>query len=178
LLGLPPDTARRLSPAELLDKYRVIFTAAQQAIMQIPEHMLDSITPGRERTMRQLTWHIFDRAEDFAALADGGEFTAEMTTGYMTRANSYRTSADIASYGQQVLGKLEDLLTRRVDRLDKQVDTYFGVSTLYSLLNRALSMAAFRLNGTYRYMRMLGIEPVQPLEARDFSEIAMPAGNP
>ena len=178
LLGLAPDSAASLTPAQMLEKYRLIFTAAQRAIMQIPHEKLDAVTPGRERTLRQLTWHIFDRAEDFAALADGGEFTAEMTTGYMTRAESYRTSAEIAAYGQEVLIKLGDLLTDRAQLLDKHVDTYFGVNTLYNLLSRALSMAAFRLRGTYVYMRMLGIEPVQPLGDDDYSGIFMPPGNP
>lgn len=178
LLGLASDITAALLPSELLEKYRLIFTAAQRAIMQIPQDRLDTITPGRDRTLRQLTWHIFDRAEDFADLADGGKFTSEMTTVYMTRANTYRTSADIAAYGGTVLTKLEDLLTRRVEVLDKTVETYFGTSTLNSLLNRALSMAAFRLKGTYLYMGLLGIEPLDPLSAHDYSGIVMPGGNP
>jgi len=178
LLGLPADGSGSLSPDELLEKYRLIFAAAQRAIVQIPEDKLDWVTPGRERTLRQLTWHIFDRAEDFAGVVDGGKFTADMTDQYMTRANSCRTTADIAAYGQQVLTKVEDLLTRRKDLLDKPVTTYFGTSTTYELLNRALSMAAFRLNGTYRYLRILGIEPLAPLASHDFSGILMPPGNP
>ena len=156
----------------------LVFGAAQRAILQIPQDDLDWIPPRRERTLRQLTWHIFDRAEDFVRVVDGGEFTADMVDDYMTRANLCGTNAEIVAYGQQVLTKVEDLLTRRRELLDRYVDTYFGKSTTYELLNRALSMAAFRLNGTYRYMRMIGIEPVAPLGPDDFSGIVVPAGSP
>lgn len=178
LLGLPADGSGALSADELLEKYRLVFGAAQRAILQIPQDDLDWITPGRERTLRQLTWHIFDRAEDFVRVVDGGEFTADMVDDYMIRANLCQTNAEIVAYGQQVLTKVEDLLTRRRELLDQCVDIYFGKSTTYELLNRALSMAAFRLSGTYRYMRMIGIDPVAPLGPEDFSGIVIPAGNP
>jgi hypothetical protein len=178
LLGLPAEASGALSADELLDKYRLVFGAAQRAILQISQDALDWVTPGRERTLRQLTWHIFDRAEDFLRVVDGGEFTAAMVDDYLTRANLCRTSAEIAAYGQQVLSKVEDFLTRRRDQLEQPLETYFGRTTAYDLLNRALSMAAFRLTGTYGSMRMIGIEPVAPLGPEDFSGIVIPSGSP
>lgn len=178
LLGLAADRHRSLSPDELLEKYRVVFEAAKRAILQIPEDKLDWVTPGRERTLRQLMWHIFDRAEEFARLVDGGEYSAGRANDYMILANAYRTARDIAAYGDQVLAQVEDILTRRTELLDKMLNTYFGSSTTYDLLTRALSMAAFRLQGTYRYMRTLGIEPLTPLGPKDFAGIVVPPGNP
>lgn len=178
LVGLSPDPTVPLSSDELLEKYRLIFGAAKRAIMQIPQDKLDWETPGRARTLRQLTWHIFDRADVFASLVDGGEFTEGMIDDYMTRSNMYRTAPDIAGYGEEVLARIEVLLTTRRDALHRPVTAYFGTSTTEELLNRALSMAAFRLKGTYRYLEMLGIEPDAPLGADDFSGIAIPSGNP
>lgn len=178
LLNLGPRKGGAFSPDELLAKYRLVFEAARKAILQIPEDKLDWVTPGRKRTLRQLTFHIFDRAEAFVSLVHGGEFTEEMTDDYMASADSCQTTRDIAAYGERVLAQVEDILTRRRELLDKAVKTYFGTCTTYDLLNRALSMAAFRLNGTYRYLRRLGVEPVAPLGPDDFAGIAMPPGNP
>jgi hypothetical protein len=178
LIGLTGDGAGPLSPDMLLDRYRLIFGAAKLAITQIPDDKLDWVTPGRERTLRQLTWHIFDRAEEFAELLTGGEYTENRVEEYMTLANACRTGRDIAAYGDQVLEKVEYILTSRKDSLDVTVKTYFGEATMSDLLTRALSMAAFRLSGTYRYMRMLGIEPLQPLGPEDFAGLVVPPGSP
>lgn len=178
LVGLSADAKGALPPDELLEKYRLVFRAAQRAVLQIPELDLDWTTPGRRRTLRQLTWHIFDRAEDFIRVVDGGEFTADMVDDYMSRSNLCRTSADIAAYGEQVLTKVEELITHRREWLDRPVETYFGTSSVYDLLTRALSMAAFRLEGTYGYMRMIGVEPSSPLGPDDYAGIAIPSGTP
>ena len=93
LLGLAAEGGRSLSPDELLQKYRLIFEAAKRAILQIPEDKLDWMTPGRERTLRQLTWHIFDRAEEFARLVDGGEYSEDRANDYMILANATERGA-------------------------------------------------------------------------------------
>ena len=180
LVGLSGDAGRTLTPDELLEKYRLVFNAARRAILQIPEDKLDWLTPapGYAPTLRQFTWHIFDRAEVFAGLADGGEFTEDMAYDHMTRAEGCRTAHEIAAYGEQVLARIEDLLTNRRSLLDQQAKAYFGASTLYDLMNRALSMAVFRLKGAYRYLGMLGIEPLAPLGPDDFEGIVVPPGTP
>ena len=180
LLGLSGDEGRSLPAEQLLDRYRRVFRAAQRAILQIPQDKLDWVTPapGYDPTLRQFTWHIFDRAEVFASLADGGEFTEDRAYDHMTRSDTCRTPHDIAAYADRVLAQVEDLLTRRRDVLDRPAKTYFGPSTIYELLTRALSMAVFRLKGLYRYMEMIGIEPRARLDAADFEGIALPPGTP
>lgn len=111
-------------------------------------------------------------------VANGGEFTEDMVHDYMLRANAARTTRDIAAYGTRVLAQVEELITRRRDALDQTVSTYFGEATAFGLLIRARSMAAFRLRGTYGYVRMLGIEPEQPPGANDFAGLAVPSGTP
>lgn len=178
LTGLTGEGERPLTADELLGKYRRVFEGARRAILQIPDEQLDWMTPGRARTLRQLTWHIFDRAEEFVDLLDGGEYTEDRVDDYMTRALACRTSREIAAYGDAVFSRIEHVLTRRREALDRVLPTYFGPNTLYELLMRALSMAAFRLKGTYTYLRMLGVEPVAPLGPEDFAGIVVPSGNP
>lgn len=180
LIGMSADAGRSISPDELLGKYRLVFKAATRAILQIPEDQLDWVTPapGYEPTLRQFTWHIFDRAEVFAGLAHGGEFTEDMAYDHMTRANACRTTNEIAAYGEQVLAQVEEVLTHRRELLEKSVNTYFGTSTIFDLLIRALSMAVFRLKGTYRYLEMLGVAPLAPLGYDDFVGIPIPSGTP
>src|SRR3982750_548833 len=60
LAGLPMPGADRLSPAQLFEKYQMIFLAAQRYARQFtPEHFRERVIPHRERLVRTLCYHVF-----------------------------------------------------------------------------------------------------------------------
>ena len=174
-LGIRPQETRALSPEDLLARYRHIFAGVRRAVLQIPDHRLDWVSPERARTLRQLTWHTFERPDVCLHAAETGRYTAEMVRRYEQLALAYRTGRAIVEYGDQVLARLARTLTEEPDSLAKEVETYFGPATVGFLLELALAHAAHHLRQLYHYFTLLGITPDRPLTAADFAGIPVPS---
>lgn len=59
LVGVPYTEAPQLSPSELATRLDRILQAAQRAIRQVPPDRLETKTPGLDRNLRDLGYHIF-----------------------------------------------------------------------------------------------------------------------
>ncbi len=173
-LGLAPPGAERLSSAELLAKYRHVFAGGRRAVLQIPDDRLDWVSPERARTLRQLTWHVFERPDLCLQALQSGQYTEAMVRQYERLAQAYRTSRSIAEYGDEVLARLARLVTERPEALAQEVETYFGPAALGTLLEMALGHAGHHLRQLYHYFTLLGIEPERPLGGADLAGIAIP----
>lgn len=173
-LGIRPGEAQALSPGELLAKYRHVFAGMRRAVSQIPDARLDWVSPERARTLRQLTWHTFERPDLCLQAARSGRYTQEMVRRYERLAQAYRTSQAIATYGDEVLARLADFLTREPASLAYEVATYFGPATIGTLLELALGHTVHHLRQLYHYFALLGIAPDRPLGDADFEGITIP----
>lgn len=176
-LGIAGDTPRDFSGPELLDKYRVLYEGAKRAVLQIHDDKLDWVTPQKERrgqTLRQLTFHLFDRPDVCMDAARTGHYTYDMCHEYEQLAHGYRTTRELLDYADVIMRRLEDFLTRQPDITEKVVETYFGPNTVGRLLNMALAGLALRIKQTYYFQRAIGIEPRDPLKDEDFSGILVP----
>ncbi len=174
-LGIRPREAGALSPEDLLAKYRHVFAGLRRAILQIPDDRLDWISPERARTLRQLTWHAFERPDLCLQAFESGRYTAEMVRQYERLALAYRSSRAIAEYGDTVLARLTRFLAAQPQALPKEVETYFGPATVGSLLEQALGHTVHHLRQLYHYFGLLGIAPDRPLGDADFAGISVPS---
>jgi uncharacterized damage-inducible protein DinB len=172
--GLAPPGGERASAPDLLAKYRRVFAGAQRAVLQIPDERLDWVSPERARTLRQLTWHLFERPDLCLQAFRTGRYTNEMVRQYEQLALAYRTSRAIAAYGDEVLVRLTQVLTGTPQALAHEVDTYFGPATVGHLLELALGHAVHHLRQLYHYFTLLEIAPDRPLGDADFAGIAVP----
>ena len=62
-LGVKVNTAPELSSKQLIEKYNLILKAAARHTRQIPDDQLGGKILDRDRTYRELTYHIFRIAE-------------------------------------------------------------------------------------------------------------------
>jgi hypothetical protein len=176
-LGIRGEGPRELTAQELLEKYRLAYAAAKRAVLQIPDDKLDWATPKNERrgqTLRQITWHLFDRPDVCMDAATTGGFSFEDIHQYERLANNYMTSREIAHYGDGIMARLEEFLVNKPHLLEKRVQAYFGPRTVGQLLNMTLSGMILRLKQTYHFMRTIGIEPQDPIRDEDLAGIAIP----
>lgn len=174
-LSIRPREAVALSPEDLLAKYRHVFAGVRRAVLQIPDHRLDWVSPERARTLRQLTWHTFERPDVCLQALQSGRYTEEMVHRYEQLALAYRTSRAIAAHGDEVLARLAQVLAGQPQALTQEVDTYFGPATAGDLLELALGHTVHHLRQLYHYFILLGIAPDRPLGEADFAGIAAPA---
>ncbi|MEK6710194.1 MAG: DinB family protein, partial [Nitrospinota bacterium] len=163
-----------LPPEKLLAHYRRVFEAARRAVRQIPNEKLGWVSPGRQRTLRQLTWHIFERPDLCIEAWETGGYTEEMVRRYEALAEKYRTAEDICAYGDMLEARLEDFIGKTPERLAKEVESYMGPISVHLLMEMALGHAVQHLRQTYHYFGMLGIEPDRPLRPGDYAEVPVP----
>lgn len=169
------ESKRGPLPAErMLALYRLVFEAVRRAVRQIPQEKLDWVSPGRKRTLRQLTWHIFERPALCIEAEETGRYTEEMVRRYETVAEGYRTAEEICAYGDMMEARLEDYLGRTPERLARRVESYMGPITVHLLMEMALGHAVQHLRQTYHYFGLLGIAPDRPLRPGDYAEVSVP----
>src|SRR3954463_502759 len=64
---------QRLPPASLMDKWRTVLAAAQRHVLQIPpERLGERATPGRDRSIRDLAYHVYQVPDAFLQAIENG----------------------------------------------------------------------------------------------------------
>ncbi len=171
LVGVRYVERERLSPEELAQRLDVVLEAAQRAIRQVPDQRLEMKSPERDRTVRNLGYHLFRLSVAFSdAMAERRlpeEWLQEKAP------PEIRDGAAIARYGQTVRGRLAAWFARP-GAWEGVVETYYGPQTGYDLLERTTWHAAQHLRQLYALLEMMGIAPERPLAEKEFAGLPLP----
>lgn len=173
-LGLDVDTKPQLSPQELVEKYDMILEAAARHIRQIPDDQLDGKLLDRDRTYRQLTYHVFRIAEALMDTANGGELTVSY---YQDNPPAtMQTVEQIAAYGDGVRSRLNTWWNGYTQKDGTAiVDTYFGKKPLHEVLERSTWHSGQHVRQIVMAMtEFMGVTPEKPLTADDFAGLPLP----
>lgn len=173
--GAEGSGAEPLTAEKMRRYFGMAFDALRRAVRQIPQETLDWVSPGRPRTLRQLTWHSFERPDLVMRARASGEYTEEMVRAYETAADAYRSPEDICAYADEIEARLDAFLASGAGALSRKVSSYMGPITAHELMVLALGHAFQHLRQTYHYFGMLGIEPENPLRPEDYEEVPVPA---
>ena len=173
-LGLDVDTRPQLSPAELVAKYDMILEAAARHIRQIPDDRLGGRILDRDRTYRELTYHIFRIAEALLDTANG----AELTVSYYSDnpPAEMQTVEQIAGFGDGVRERLATWWAGYSHKSgDAIVKTYFGQKPLHEVLERSTWHSGQHVRQIVMAMEeFMGVKPENPLTSADFAGLPMP----
>ena len=105
LVGVRYRAPKKLTPAELAQRMDVVLDATQRAMRQVPREHLGMKYPGRDRTVRQLGFHVFRVAASFADTRELGHLD-----GAWFEENAPPEIADgdaVARYGETVRRRLQ-----------------------------------------------------------------------
>ena len=173
-LGLDFDARPRLSPAELVAKYDMILEAASRHIRQIPDDQLGGKILDRDRTYRELTYHIFRIAEALLDTANGAELTVSYYSD-MPPADM-QTVEQIAGFGDEVRERLAAWWAGYPYKSgDAIVKTYFGQKPLHEVLERSTWHSGQHVRQIVMAMEeFIGVKPENPLTSADFAGLPMP----
>ena len=173
-LGLDGDTRPQLSPAELVAKYDMILEAASRHIRQIPDDKLGGKILDRDRTYRELTYHIFRIAEALLDSANG----AELTVSYYSDNPPAEMQAveQIAGFGDRVRERLAAWWAEYPHKSGAAiVKTYFGQKPLHEVLERSTWHSGQHVRQIVMAMEeFIGVKPEKPLTSADFAGLPMP----
>lgn len=173
-LGLDVDTRPQLSPDQLIGKYDLILRAAARHTRQISDDQLGGKILDRDRTYRELTYHIFRIAEALLDTANGATLTVSY---YADKPPAeMQTSAQIADFGDSVRNRLLDWWKSYPHKSgDQIVKTYFGDKPLHEVLERSTWHSGQHVRQIVMALeKFIGVPPDAPLTAADFSGLPMP----
>jgi glutaredoxin/uncharacterized damage-inducible protein DinB len=168
---------RRLAPSELIEKWLNVLEAAQRHVVQMPpERLAERATPGRDRSIRDLAYHIYQVPDAFLqALEDGVE---DLTSVYNAPPPpGVKTSEDIRAYGASVTARVRRWWAAVPDKSCRNdIKTYYGPQPLHHLLERCTWHSAQHARQIIAVLERFGIEANGPLTARDYAGLPMPEG--
>ena len=173
LVGVSYSEPVRLQPVELMDCLDRILAAAQRAIRQVPPDRLEMKSPDRDRTVRQLGFHIFRLSLVFPLAIEQNRLPEEWLN--EPAPPSLRDGDAIARYGEGARARLKEWYHQApAESFDWVVDTYYGPQTVWDLLERTTWHAAQHVRQLYVLLEMMGIAPDRPLTEKDFAGLPLP----
>jgi glutaredoxin/uncharacterized damage-inducible protein DinB len=168
---------RRLPAPALMEKWLNVLTVAQRHIAQIPAARLgERATEGRDRSIRDLAYHIYQVADAFLQAVENGR--EDLTAVYNTPPPANVTSAeDVVNFGKQITKKVQAWWARQPDKTcSGTVKTYYGVQPLHHLLERSTWHSAQHARQIIVVLERLGVPVERPLGEKDYAGLPMPAG--
>ena len=166
---------QRLPPAALMERWRTVLAAAQRHVMQIPpERLGERATPGRDRSIRDLAYHVYQVPDSFLQAAEDG--VQDLTSVYNAPPpSSVKTGADIAAYGKSVADRLERWWRREGGKAaGAKLQTYYGEQPLHHVMERCTWHSAQHARQIMAVLENFGIQPDGPLTQKDYAGLPMP----
>jgi hypothetical protein len=167
----------RLSPAVLIEKWLTVLEAAQRHVLQIPpERLGERATSGRDRSIRDLAYHVYQVADAFLQAVEAG---VEDLAGVYNSAPPPEvvTTEHIAAYGGSVTARLRRWWAALADKsCSANVRTYYGEQPLHHLLERCTWHSAQHARQIIAVLERFGIEPDRRLTDKDYAGLPMPVG--
>jgi len=171
LVGVRYETKERLSPDELAQRLDRVLEATQRIVAQMPPAGLDMKAPDRDRSVRQLAFHVFRLSVAFPDAREQNSFPESWLLDNPSA--SIRTPEDLVNYGEDARKRLKEWFARP-GWCDGTVETYYGRQTSHELMERTTWHAAQHLRQLYWFAEKMGVTPLAPLGARDFEGLPIP----
>ena len=171
LVGAAYDDGLALPLEELKDRLDKVLLAAQRAVVQVPAQHIHLRTPGRDRSVHQLAYHLF---------RVGMSYRDAVEEGYLPEAwFEERPPADmldmaaVARYGEQVRYRLRQWC-EGATAFEGTVETYYGSQVATALFQRTVWHTAQHLRQLYALLEQMGVTPEKRLTAEDFAGLPLP----
>ncbi len=171
LVGVRYRAPKKLTPAELSERMDQVLAATQRAIRQVPREHLGMKYPGRDRTVRQLAFHVFRVAASYADTREQGQLL-----GAWFEENAPAEMADgeaVARYGETVRARLREFFARP-GWCDGEVSTYYGPQSAPEFMERTTWHTAQHLRQIYWFLDQMSVVAEAPLTDADLEGLPFP----
>lgn len=167
LLELPFEPAPALAPAVLIERLRLGLATAVSLAGQFPVANLGDRLPNRDRTTLALANHVVEIAAGYLQVEKGREFDVEVSTAIPRRELPPEALAERSRNLAAALRSPADAT--------RQVQTFFGATTLHAVLERTAWHVAQHTRQLAALLKGLGIAPVAELADEDLAGLPLPA---
>ncbi len=173
LLGVAYRPDDRLDPPTLAARLDRILACTASLVARVPDALIAWTPPERDRTIRQLGYHVFRLA---VAFVDGMEL-GEFPEGWLQELAPAELAdgAAIARYGADVRARLTAWFAKAPrDAYAHVVQVYYGPQSGHDLLERTTWHAAQHLRQLYVLADRIGVTPAEPLPTDTFKGLPLP----
>jgi hypothetical protein len=173
LVGVAYTEPAKFSPAELASRLDRILASAERLIRDMPAEHLEVKPPQRDRTLRDLAFHVFRLSLAFPDAMDSGRLPEGW---FEERAPRDLTDGPaVARYGALVRGRLAGWIEGAgASEYSRVIDVYYGPQSGHDLLERTTWHAAQHLRQLHAMAEGLGVRPAAPLPAADLDGLPLP----
>jgi hypothetical protein len=173
LLGVAWAPAPQLAPATLAARLGRILEATEAVLHAIPRERIGWKPPERDRTLRDLGYHVFRLALAFVDAVDRGKLPEEWLQEKAPPALD--DGPAIARYGGLVRARLAGWFQGAADDdYARVIAVYYGPQSAHDLLERTAWHAAQHLRQLHVLLERLGIAPPAPLPTDAFEGLPLP----
>ena len=173
LLGIPYAETAKLAPTELARRLDIVLDTTQRLIREVPDRHLDWRPPERNRTFRNLGYHVFRLSLAFVDGMDLGEFPESWLLDQAPA--DLGDGAAIARYGALVRGRISGWFEGASPReFERTIKVYYGPQSGHDLLERTTWHAAQHLRQLYALCERLEIRPPAPMPIDAFKGLPLP----
>jgi hypothetical protein len=175
-VGLQGTGHTPLPPPELARKWILALRAAQRYVRQLPSARLGELAiDNRNRSIRLLSHHVFRIAEAFLeTVVDRVEYAAQLAN-VPPGDGTFMTGDEIASYGEEVIARLEKWWRGLADKsCGQKLKTYYGMQSMHQLLERTTWHSAQHARQLAAVLERFGIEPDGRLSSSDLAGLPLP----
>ena len=161
----------RLPPEVLMQKWLHVLSVARRHAQQLPKEKLgERATPGRDRSIRDLAYHVYQVPESFLECVEHGVEDLPSIYNAPPPAN-----ANIAAYGASIEERLQAWWATRPN-LKSTVKTYYGERPLHELLERCAWHSAQHARQISSVLQGFGSAAQPTFTENDFAGLPMPKG--
>ena len=164
----------KLPPLELGARLDRILACTGRLVASLPIRALDHEPPQRDRSVRDLAFHVFRLALAYVDGMDMGELPESWL-----REQAPPDLVDgpaIARYGALVRGRVSGWFEGAASsEYARTIAVYDGPRSGHDLLTRTTWQAAQHLRQLHALARDFGVTPLEPLPASDFDGLPMPS---
>lgn len=171
-VGLDEKTSPDLTPAELHARLDRFMDAAIALLPLMPADRLDVHVPGRPRSYRHLSFHMFRVVAAFLDAIDGITLVQDAFREVPAEDASMEWVAD---YGAQVRQRLDAWWARTSDHDGTgTLNTYYGPQTMHELFERTTWHCGQHVRQWMMLLEREGVLHTPPLGDADFARLPMP----
>ncbi len=173
LVGVPYDGSEMLPPDELRRRLDTVLELTQAALRQTPEETLEVKAEGRDRTLRNLGYHVFRVAAAFLDCLEQRRFLADWFR--EDAPETMRSGADLAAHGAKVRHRLAAwFATAPAEGYGAAAETYYGQCTVHELLERTTWHAAQHMRQIHHLLEEAEVLPAAVVEPAVYEGLPLP----
>jgi hypothetical protein len=163
-----------LTPLELGSRLDRILACAERLLAALPVSALDHTPPQRDRSVRDLAFHVFRLS---LAYVDGMDMGEVRQSWLQEKAPPDLVDGPaVARYGALVRGRVSGWFEGAGPaEYARTIEVCYGPQNGHDLLERTTSHAARHLRQLYALAADLGVTPPDPLPTSDFEGLPLPA---